>query len=153
VLVAPGLGESRPVYADGDARGVATVIVPPGKKRTLELYYPAPPRPKKGEPVAQFELLWKVRVASNREVAERTPFERLRLAPADYYAGYPLYMGLGLGWGPLWWYDPFYPSVGFYGPIGYRSYPYGWGHRYGWGQPYYPRYHYHAYGPYRGRGH
>jgi len=59
----------------------------------------------------KFDLLWQVNTPE-RTVASRTSFDRMDKAPEVAYAtpvGWPLWAG----YGPYWWYDPFYPRVVF----------------------------------------
>jgi hypothetical protein len=90
---------------DGD---VPVAVVPPSGKRTLDIFYPLPPDQEKASRIPEFDVLWRVDTGGGRVVAQRTPFERLRLEP--YYAGvgwgYPY--GRAFGWGPYGWYDPFW---------------------------------------------
>jgi hypothetical protein len=117
-----------PALITSSTQGAPVVTVPAGQKRTVEMYFP-PPAGVKTDNVTGFDLLWRVRTSA-RTVAERTPFERREIEPQPRYA---VSVGLGLGWGPLWWYDPYYyPFFGYaYPPVihfgvgpyyGYRGY-------------------------------
>ena len=125
LLALPGEGQSRPAFANSDQQDLPNITVAPGQKRTIDLYYALPLPLQSADHIPQFELLWHVQTPS-REVAERTPFERIKIeepsawAYADEYPdGYPYgYFGYGsLGWGATWWYDPFFPSFTFAHPV------------------------------------
>jgi hypothetical protein len=106
-----------PSYARSDAGNPPVVVVPPAGKRTIDLFFPLPPREEKASKVPTFDVVWNVDVAG-QPIAQRTPFERLRIEP--YYAsagwGYPY--GGSLGWGPYGWYDPMWGPA-FIGPAGW----------------------------------
>jgi hypothetical protein len=136
-LLAPGAPPVSPALISSSA-ATEPVTVGPGQEKTLDLYF-RPPAGFKGDLLRSFDVLWSVRTPS-RVVTERTPFER-----EDPRAGYgyapSVSLGLGVGYGSPWWYDPFYYS--------YFGYPYSV--RYGGYYPWYPNW-YPAYVPaYRGR--
>jgi hypothetical protein len=95
-----------PVYVNSDRDGLPMVTIPPGGKRTIDLFCPLPPDAERAARIPEFDVLWRVR-AGLTEVAERTPFERLRIEPLYAYGwGYP-YSGL-YSFGPYGWYDPLF---------------------------------------------
>jgi hypothetical protein len=108
----PGEGRSLAAYVNTDRQGLPTILIPPGHERVIDLFFPLPVGLQHASRIPGFDFSWQVQTAS-RAFAERTPFERVELAPT--YAGYGL--GYGLGWGPYWWYDPFYPTATFVHPI------------------------------------
>ncbi len=109
VLALPGKGESRAAFVSVDQGPIPEVTVPPGGKRVIDLFYPLPADMQKASKVPEFDTVWKVRTGT-REVVERTPFERLEVEPVYTYS-YDYY-----GWGPPYWYDPYYyPSGAFVG--------------------------------------
>jgi hypothetical protein len=98
-------------YVRSDANTLPIVTVPPAGKRTLDLLFPLPASEEKASHIPEFDVIWRVD-AGGVEVAQRTPFQRLRVEP--YYAsvgwGYP-YDG-AFAWGPYGWMDPLWgPGV------------------------------------------
>jgi hypothetical protein len=97
-----GGNQSRPAFAAAESGVLPTVEIPPGSRRTIDLYFPLPQNLQSAKKIPSFDVVWTVHTAE-RVVTERTPFERLEVVPyADY--GYDPY-----------WYDPFYPAGSFYG--------------------------------------
>jgi hypothetical protein len=116
VGILPGAGQSRPAFAATSTRQAPEVTVPTDGKATIDLYYPLPANMQEASELPHFDVLWRVRT-SERVVAARTSFERLRIeavSPESYYAG--AWRGPGW-WGGLGWYDPSWPSYGFAGAI------------------------------------
>lgn len=102
------LGRSRAAYASSDVQTLPIVMVPRRTRHVFDLYFPLPD----GMTAAQlprFDLQWQV-ATPERVVASSTSFDRIRQDP-DRYA-YDPWWPYG-GFGPYWWYDPFYPSVAF----------------------------------------
>jgi hypothetical protein len=133
LLEVPGAGRLRAAMMNSDQQTGAILTVPPGQKRTLDLYYMLPPNIASAETLPRsFDLLWRVQTPE-RVVAQRTPFTKERVEPAAS----PAYadVALGVGWGPYWWYNPLYPTLAFYPPPlvlhspyyhgypGFRGYP------------------------------
>jgi hypothetical protein len=114
ILELPGVGRSRPAYVNTDRDGAPLIQIPRTDRRTIDLYYPLPQNLQSSDKVPPFEVLWSVRTGI-RLVAHRTPFEKVPLY-ADNVRVYPE-VALSFGWGPFWWYDPFYPSLTFGAPI------------------------------------
>ncbi|HUJ62525.1 MAG TPA: hypothetical protein VLX92_28685 [Kofleriaceae bacterium] len=120
ILQIPNEGQSRALYVNSDVRAMPDVTIGRHQRRTLDFYFPLPDTIRGPSQLRSFELLWQVDTAS-RLVSSRTTFDRQSIdenAP-DVYAenAYPYYWA---GWGPYWWYDPFYPSIVFY-----HSHPFG----------------------------
>jgi hypothetical protein len=115
MLSLPGRGESRPAFVTVDAgASPPTVVVPSGEKRTVDLFYPLPPDLQKAEKVPAFDTVWRVDTGV-RVVVERTPFERLEVEPSYPYDYGPYDYAYTYGWGPNYWYDPYYGSSAFVG--------------------------------------
>ncbi len=116
----PRFGRFGPAFANTDVAGAPVVTVARGEKRVIDLYYPLPPGAASEAKLASFDLVWEVETGL-RLVTERTPFERRVVDGA--YDQPEASVWLGLGWGPVWWRDPFYPGV-VVGPpvIRYRHY-------------------------------
>jgi hypothetical protein len=113
-------GRSRAAYVNTDVQGSPMISVPPGIKRVIDFYYSLPAGMQGATSVPHFELVWRLDIPG-RPVVQRTPFERMEIQEA---APYPAYVGVGLGWGPFWWYDPLYPSLTFAHPfVLHRHYP------------------------------
>jgi hypothetical protein len=96
-----GVGEAAPAYVNSDVRQLPVIEVPRGEKRSFDLFYPLPPDMQDPKRVPEFDLAWQVQTGP-RLVAERTPFERLKIEPmyADVYYN-------GWSYAPVWWHDPF----------------------------------------------
>lgn len=117
LLVLPDGTQAPPTYVNSNV-APGPITVPPGQKVVVDLYYAAPPGYAREDRLPTFDLRWFVDTPA-REVAERTVFERLEVVPAPPPAH--VHGTLALGWGPIWWADPFW----------YHPRPYAW-----WG----PRY-------------
>jgi hypothetical protein len=75
------------------------------------MYYELPDTMRKASQLPRFDLMWQVGTPA-RVVASRTSFDRVDREPDVAYettGAWPLWAG----WGPYWWYDPFYPRVVF----------------------------------------
>src|SRR5262249_49916849 len=108
----PGEGQSRPIFVNADVGTLPQVTIARHERRVLDLYYALPDNMGKASQLPRFERLLQVHTPE-RTVASRTAFEREDRQPdTDVVyanAGWPLWAG----WGPYWWYDPFYPRVVF----------------------------------------
>lgn len=107
----PGEGRSQPIFVNADVNTLPRVTIARHDRRVLDLYYALPETIRGASQLPRFDLLWQVNTAA-RAVASRTSFERTDRAPDVAYettAAWPLWAG----WGPYWWYDPFYPRVVF----------------------------------------
>jgi hypothetical protein len=100
-----GEGSSPAVYVNSDLGNLPVVTVGKGEQRTIDLFFPLPGGMQREEAIPRFDIKWQV-VTGARPVAMRTPFERLDGPPPP---GPP--MAVAVGWGPFWWFDPFYPRV------------------------------------------
>jgi hypothetical protein len=101
-------GDSRPAYATADAgTPPPLIVVPPGGKRTVDLFFPLPPDLGKADQLPAFDAVWSVQT-DTRVVTQRIPFERLALEPArsDVYWD---------AWGVPYWYDPYYMNGAWFG--------------------------------------
>lgn len=108
----PGEGRSRPIFVNADVGTLPSVTIALHERRVIDLYYALPDTVRSASQLPRFDLLWQVNTPA-RAVASRTTFDRsdrapevattVEAAPWPYWAGF----------GPYWWYDPFYPSVGF----------------------------------------
>jgi hypothetical protein len=108
----PGEGRSQPIFVNADVATLPSVTIARHERRVLDLYYALPDTVRGESRLPRFELLWQVNTAA-RTVASRTSFERVDRAPdgVAYETATP--WPLWAGWGPYWWYDPFYPRVVF----------------------------------------
>jgi hypothetical protein len=115
-------GRSRAAFVNTDVQGSPQVGVAAGGQRVLDLFYSLPAGMQGASAVPRFDFVWRLDIPG-RPVVQRTPFERLQVETQP--AGpYPPFIGVGLGWGPFWWYDPLYPSFTFYHPfILHQHYP------------------------------
>ncbi|HVV85377.1 MAG TPA: hypothetical protein VHE35_20090 [Kofleriaceae bacterium] len=97
-----GEGRSGPIYVNTDAPSAPAIPIARRERRVFDLYYPLPAN-FGTEALPAFDFLWQVNTAA-RPYASRTRFERIETQPPTY-GDVVLYSG----WGPYWWYDPFYP--------------------------------------------
>lgn len=108
----PGEGRSRAMFVNSDVNTLPIVTVGKHERRVIDLYFPLPETIGGEARLPRFELLWNVNTPA-RAVASRTSFDRIDREPYVGYAtarvGWPLWAG----YGPHWWYDPFYPRVVF----------------------------------------
>lgn len=103
-----------PIYATSSTEGLPQIVIRPGDERTVDLYFPLPAGAEKEAKIPEFDVLWRVHT-DRRVVAERTPFDRLRVEPL--YAG-PGYWPYYYGWGPYGWYSPYWGPA-YIGPPGW----------------------------------
>jgi hypothetical protein len=99
-----GVGQTGPLWARVHGSVAPLVTVPARDRRIIDLYFPLPEDMQHASRIPQFDLLWRVDVAG-RMVAERTPFERLRVERVYAVAG-PYEYGWATTWGPDFYYDP-----------------------------------------------
>lgn len=104
----PGEGRSRPLYVNTDLATLPAAAVAQRERRVFDLYYPLPAGIDSDDGVPVFDVLWQVTTPA-RTFASRTRFRRLEQEPPAMYARVTRYTG----WGPYWWYDPFYPRMVF----------------------------------------
>jgi hypothetical protein len=80
--------DSEPVYFTTESEvAPPIVIVPPGGKRTIDLFFPVGQAFGEADELPAFDIVWTVKTPS-RAITERTPFERIELLPR-YYDTYP----------------------------------------------------------------
>jgi hypothetical protein len=108
----PGEGRSRAIYVNSDVRTLPNVTIARQERRVLDMYFPLPDTMREESRLPRFSLLWQVNTAA-RTVASRTSFDRVTPEPEVRYAVAPAGWPLWAGYGPYWWYDPFYPRVVF----------------------------------------
>jgi hypothetical protein len=110
LVAIPGEGQSRAMFVNSDVNTLPTVTIAKHDRRVLDFYFPLPDTVRGESKLPRFELLWQVNTPE-RVVSSRTAFERVDKEPQVAYAtaGWPLWAG----YGPYWWYDPFYPRVVF----------------------------------------
>lgn len=119
LLAIPGEGRSRAMFVNSDVHTMPIVAVGQHERHVIDLYYPLPGPVRSAARLPRFEVMWQVDTAERR-VASRTDFDRVDIQPNDFYADngvysdpYAGYWPLAAGWGPYWWYDPYWPTVGF----------------------------------------
>jgi hypothetical protein len=88
-----------PVFINTTTPDAAEVRIAPGEAATIDAYFPLPSGASDAGAVPRFDVLSRVRTPE-REVAERTPFERIRVQPVVSNTSYTL------GMWPAYWYDP-----------------------------------------------
>jgi hypothetical protein len=108
----PGEGQSRAMFVNSDVGTLPSVTIGKHERRVLDFYFPLPDALRDESHLPRFELLWQVHTAA-RTVASRTAFDRVDKEPAVAYAAGPVGWPLWAGYGPYWWYDPFYPRAVF----------------------------------------
>lgn len=108
----PGEGRSRPIFANADVGTLPRVTIALHERRVIDLYYALPDTMQSARQLPRFDLLWQVNTPA-RMVASRTSFDRVDRAPEVATTWQAAPWPLWAGFGPYWWYDPFYPSVVF----------------------------------------
>jgi hypothetical protein len=108
----PGEGQSRAMYVNADVGTLPNVTIAKHERCVLDFYFPLPDTIRDEAHLPRFELLWQVNTPA-RTVASRTSFDRVETEPEVAYAAVPATWPLWAGWGPYWWYDPFYPRAVF----------------------------------------
>jgi len=109
----PGEGRSRAMFVNADVGALPNVTIAQHERRVLDFYFPLPDTIKTASQLPKFELLWQVQTPA-RVVASRTAFDRVDKEPevdGAVYGATP--WPLWAGFGPYWWYDPFYPQTVF----------------------------------------
>ena len=107
----PGEGQSRAMYVNADIGTLPNVTIAKHDRRVLDFYFPLPDTVRDEARLPRFELLWQVNTPA-RTVASRTSFDRVDKEPTVAYEAAPAWP-LWAGYGPYWWYDPFYPRAVF----------------------------------------
>jgi hypothetical protein len=105
-----GEGRSRAVFVNTDLQSLPMVTIGRREKRVLDFYFPLPGTMGDESRLPGFELLWQVTTAS-RIVAERTMFQRVATVEPP-----PPQVVMVTGWGPHWWFNPWYPNTLFVHP-------------------------------------
>ena len=103
----PGDGETRPAYARSDDGSPPVIEIPPHGQRSVDLFFPLPSSMAKESKLPSFDTIWTVR-AGAQLITQRTPFERLDVTPV--YQTTP-YHSAWYGWGPPYYYDPYYGPI------------------------------------------
>jgi hypothetical protein len=112
MLAIPGEGQSRAMFVNSDVNTLPTVTIARHERRVLDFYFPLPDTVRGESQLPRFEMLWQVNTPE-RVVASRTSFERVDKEPEVAYSTVPVGWPLWAGYGPYWWYDPFYPRAVF----------------------------------------
>jgi hypothetical protein len=112
MVAIPGEGQSRALFVNSDVNTLPTVTIARHERRVLDFYFPLPATVRGESQLPRFEMLWQVNTPE-RAVASRTSFERVDKEPDVAYATVPVGWPLWAGYGPYWWYDPFYPRAVF----------------------------------------
>lgn len=107
----PGEGRSRAMFVNSDVRTLPNVTIGRRERRVLDLYYPLPDTIRDAGKLPRFEILWQVTTPA-RTVASRTAFDRAGPVRSEAVAE-ATYWPYWAGYGPYWWYDPWYPRVVF----------------------------------------
>lgn len=99
-----GEGRSQPIFVNSDRDSIPIIQIARREQRVLDLYYPLPSTMSEADDLPGFDLLWQVDTG-DRPVAQRTAFTRVSTEPRPTYHVATVFHA---GWGPYWWYDPFY---------------------------------------------
>ena len=110
MLEIAGEGRSRAIYVNSDRDSLPVLSIAQRERRVLDFYFPLPSTVQGDAGLRHFDMLWEVDTGS-RAVASRTSFDRVAEQPQYAYA--EPYSAFWVGYGPYWWYDPFYPGVVF----------------------------------------
>src|SRR6185295_11827617 len=108
----PGEGQSRALFVNADVGTLPNVTIGQHERRVLDFYFPLPDTVGDESRLPRFDLLWQVDTAA-RTVASRTSFDRVGKDPEVVAYRGPTAWPLWAGYGPYWWYDPFYPRTVF----------------------------------------
>lgn len=100
-------GVSAPAFAKSSSGAAPIVAIAPGRKESVDLFFPLPPHLQEASELPSFDVIWAVHTPA-RVVAERTPFERVAVEPPATSYAYGYY-----GWGGPYWYNPWYPGFSF----------------------------------------
>jgi len=111
LVAIPGEGQSRAMYVNADIGTLPNVTIAKHERRVLDFYFPLPDTVRNEAKLPRFDLLWQVNTPA-RTVASRTSFDRVDVEPTVAYEATPAWP-LWAGYGPYWWYDPFYPRTVF----------------------------------------
>lgn len=111
----PGNGESRPAYARSDDAAPPVIEIPPGTQRSIDLFFPLPRSMQEASELPAFDTIWTVHTGT-QAITQRTPFERIEVTPV--YETTPYRPGWS-GWGPPYYYDPFYTRSGAFFGMGF----------------------------------
>ena len=103
-----GEGRSRPIFVNTDVQSLPTLSVAQHERRVLDLYYPLPTSIRDEASLPAFDFLWQLNTPT-RPFSSRTHFQRVEQEPPAGQTEVVLWSG----WGPYWWYDPFYPDLVF----------------------------------------
>ena len=103
-----GEGRAEPQSANAGVQSLPELAIAQRERRAVDLYFPVPPRMDSEHELAGFDVLWQVRTPE-RVVAGRTHVDRVERENTE--TAVPIYASV---WAPFWWYDPWYPYVGFH---------------------------------------
>jgi hypothetical protein len=104
LIEVPGVGQSAPKFANAGYETLPTLSVPRRERRVIDLYYPVPPKVRDENDLTGFDFLWSV-TTPHRTISSRTKIDR-----HDVIDESSVYV-TSMGWGPYWWYDPWYPTI------------------------------------------
>jgi hypothetical protein len=110
MLEIAGEGRSRAIYVNSDRDSLPVLSITQRERRVLDFYFPLPSTVRSDAGLRRFDMLWEVDTGS-RAVASRTSFDRVAEQPQYAYA--EPYSVFWPGYGPYWWYDPFFPNFVF----------------------------------------
>lgn len=102
-----GEGSSPAVYLNADVGGLPVLTIARGEQRVIDFFFPLPGGMQSTGAVLRFDVKWQINTGA-RPIAGRTSFDRFEPPNRETR------VALAVGWGPFWWYDPFYPRVGVF---------------------------------------
>ncbi|EYF08142.1 Hypothetical protein CAP_5902 [Chondromyces apiculatus DSM 436] len=101
---------ARPTALAAGSTHLPVVEIPTGEQRFVEMMFPLPEDVEDADALPAFDVLWQVKTET-RVIAERTPFERIRVQTPPAGPAWSYSYGYGHGW----WYDPFWRPGGALG--------------------------------------
>lgn len=109
----PGEGRSLAMYVNSDLKTFPIITIARHEHHVVDLYFPLPENLRDEAHLASFEVQWQVTTPA-RVVSSHTTFDRREQEQPEPAEAWPYWPGYGpAGFGPYWWYDPFYPHVVF----------------------------------------
>lgn len=114
-----GEGRSRAMYVNSDVQNLPVVQINQHERHVFDFYFPLPATVRSASQLPRFDVQWQVATPS-RVVASSTTFDRVEQQTGYGYAYAEPAWPYWAGYGPYWWYDPFYPQVVFVHPRPFR---------------------------------
>ncbi|MBS1118439.1 MAG: uncharacterized protein H6Q90_667 [Deltaproteobacteria bacterium] len=97
-------GRSRAMFVNTDVASLPLVSIGRGERKTLDFYFPVPSNVTDESNLPAFDVLWQVTTAA-RPFASRSAFHAVERYDATPGTTEVVVVS---GWGPYWWYNPFW---------------------------------------------